>query len=208
MHYDPRQGKPKELPHNPFTSLVVPRPIGWISTLSEDGVNNLAPYSFFNAVSSNPPFVMFAAHPLKDSQANAERTGEFTVSMAVYPLREQMNETAREFEIEESEPEAVGIEMAPSVNVRPPRVAGSPIALECLYNATVPLVTSAGQQTHASVVIGEVVGIYIDDAVLVDGMVDLTLANPISRLGYLNYGVIGETFRMRKPPGTRERRRA
>lgn len=208
MHYDPRQGKPKSLPHNPFTSLVVPRPIGWISTISQTGVNNLAPYSFFNAISSVPPFVMFAGHPLKDSQANAEQTGEFTVSMAVYPLREQMNETAKEFEIDESEPAAVGLEMAPSVNVRPPRVAASPIALECLYSTTVPLVTSAGAATDASVIIGEVVGIYIDDEILVDGMVDLTRANPISRLGYMNYGVIGETFRMVKPAGIREKRRA
>ncbi|MEZ5881331.1 MAG: flavin reductase family protein [Nitratireductor sp.] len=203
MHYDPRQGKPAELPHNPFTSLVVPRPIGWISTLSEAGINNLAPYSFFNALSSNPPFVMFAAHPLKDSQTNAERTGEFTVSMATYALREEMNETSRAYEADESEAEAVGLEMAPSVNVKPPRVAASPVALECLYTATVPLVTSQGQRTDASVVIGEVVGIHIDDSILVDGMVDLTLANPLSRLGYLNYGVIGETFRMKRPRGIR-----
>lgn len=208
MHYDPRQGKPKGLPHNPFTSLVVPRPIGWISTLSNTGVNNLAPYSFFNAVSSAPPFVIFAGSPLKDSQANAEQTGEFTVSMAVYDLREPMNESAKEFEIDESEPAEIGLEMAPSVNVRPPRVAASPVALECVYNSTVPLVTSAGQVTKAAIVIGEVVGIYIDDAILVDGMVDLTRANPISRLGYMNYGVIGETFRMMKPPGTRQKRRA
>ncbi len=205
MHYDPRQGKPKELPHNPFTSLVVPRPIGWVSTLSESGVNNLAPYSFFNALSSNPPFVMFAAHPLKDSQINAETMGEFTVSMATYPLREEMNDTSREYDIDESESEALGIEMAPSINVRPPRVAASPISLECLYNQTVPLVTSAGVRTDASVIIGEVVGIYIDDSILVNGAVDLTLANPVSRLGYLDYAVIGETFKMKRPAGVRER---
>ena len=86
---------------------------------------------------------------------------------------------------------------------RPPRVAASPVALECLYNTTVPLVTSEGQRTDASVIIGEVVGIHIDDAILVDGMVDLSRANPLSRLGYLNYGVIGETFRMKRPRGIR-----
>lgn len=166
---------------------------------------NLAPYSFFNAVLSNPPFVMFAAHPLKDTQTNAEATGEFTVSLATFAQREQMNETSGNYGHDESEPGILGIGMAQSVNVKPPRVAASPAALECLYSKTVPLVTSEGKVTDGAIVIGEVVGIYIDDAVLVNGMVDLNLVDPLSRLGYLNYGRTSDIFRMKRPAPALER---
>jgi flavin reductase (DIM6/NTAB) family NADH-FMN oxidoreductase RutF len=105
MHYDPRK-KNHGLPHDPFLSLVVPRPIGWISTVSPSGVVNLAPYSYFNAVSSRPPYVMFASGGRKDSQRNAEQTGEFVASLATWDLREAMNQSSADYGPEEGEPAA------------------------------------------------------------------------------------------------------
>jgi flavin reductase (DIM6/NTAB) family NADH-FMN oxidoreductase RutF len=124
MHYDPRKGN-GGLPHDPLTALVVPRPIGWISTIAPNGVINLAPYSFFNAVAANPPFVMFASGGRKHSQRNAERTGEFVHSIAVWDLREEMNLTSAAVAPEVSEAELAKLELAPSQVVKPPRVARS-----------------------------------------------------------------------------------
>src|ERR1041385_1966935 len=155
MFYDPRRND-HNLAHNPWTALVVPRPIGWISTVSKGGVVNLAPYSFFNTVSAHPPFVLFSSNPRKHSQINAEETGEFVVNMATWELREVMNLSSAEFGHEISEPERVGIEMRPCLNVKPPRVARSPVALECKYNTTVRLTGSDGRLNPASVIVGEV----------------------------------------------------
>lgn len=162
MYYDPRRD-PHGLKHNPMTALVVPRPIGWISTVSRAGVVNLAPYSFFNVVSGAPPFVMFASKPRKDSQRNAEETGEFVYNMATYELREAVNASSTEWEPAISEPERIGLEMAQCREVKPPRVARSPVALECKYFKTVELVSADGTRNQSSVVLGEVVGIHIDD---------------------------------------------
>ncbi len=198
MYYDPRQDG-HNLPHNPFAALVVPRPIGWISTVDRNGVVNLAPYSFFNIVSSYPPFVMFSSKPRKDSQRNAEETGEFVANMATYDLREEVNATSAEFGPTISEPERVGLEMVPSRQVKPPRVARSPIALECKYYKTVELITSGGVRSASSMVLGEVIGIYIDDAVIVDGHVDVTRIKPIARLGYMDYAVVDRFFSIQRP---------
>src|SRR5947208_3498398 len=135
MHYDPRKND-HELPYNPFKALVIPRPIGWISTLGSSGVVNLAPYSFFNAVLSSPPMVMFSSSDAKDSRHNAETTGEFVTSLATWELREAMNASSGSFARGVSEPERLGVEMTPSVYVRPPRVKRSPVALECRYVKT------------------------------------------------------------------------
>jgi flavin reductase (DIM6/NTAB) family NADH-FMN oxidoreductase RutF len=199
MYYDPRH-KPIPLPHDPLTALVVPRPIGWISTLGPNGLVNLAPYSFFNAVASNPPFVMFASASLKHSQLNAEQTGEFVASLATYELREELNITSAMVGAEVSEPELARLEMAPSIAVKPPRVKKSPTALECRYLKTVELPGPDGQPHSFSIVIGEVVGIYIDDSVIVNGIVDLSRARPIARLGYLDqYTVVDTIFKMTRP---------
>src|ERR1700674_2623414 len=129
MYFDPRD-KEYPLKHDPLTSLVVPRPIGWISTLSRSGLVNLAPYSFFNAVASRPPFVMFASAGRKHSQHNAEESGEFVHNLAIWDLREEMNITSAAVGADVSEPELAGLEMVPSVAVKPPRVKRSPVAFE------------------------------------------------------------------------------
>lgn len=201
MHYDPRRNDHK-LPHDPFTSLVVPRCIGWISTISKAGVVNLAPYSFFNAVAAGPPFVMFASAGMKDSERNAEESGEFVHSIATFDLRDQMNITSAGVGPGVSEPELAKLEMAPSTMVKPPRVKQSPIAFECKYTQTVKLPGANGKPHAFSVIIGEIVSIYIDEAVIVDGKVDVSRVQPIARLGDLDeYAVVtAETiFKMKRP---------
>jgi flavin reductase (DIM6/NTAB) family NADH-FMN oxidoreductase RutF len=186
------------LRHNPFKALVAPRPIGWISTLSQDGVLNLAPYSFFNAVSDRPPFVLFSSGGRKDSVVNAEATGEFVCSLATYELREQMNQTSAAVGPEVDEMELAKLQSAPSKLVKPPRVDASPAALECKYYQTVTLPGTNGLDGNY-VVIGRVVGVYIADEYINDGMVDVTRYKPIGRLGYMDYAVVESVFSMNRP---------
>jgi flavin reductase (DIM6/NTAB) family NADH-FMN oxidoreductase RutF len=200
LHFQPEKNN-HGLPHNPFIALVAPRPIGWISTLNEHGSVNLAPYSFFNAVSSRPPMVMFSSSTPKDSRRNAEATGEFVVNLATYDLREEMGATSDPHGPAVSEPEVVGLEMSPSLCVRTPRVARARAALECRYDKTVELTDREGKPISSAIVIGEVIGIYIDDALIVDGKVDITRARPIARLGYKDYSVVDAVFPMIFPKG-------
>lgn len=198
MYYDPRREK-HGFKHNPMTALVVPRPIGWISTVSRAGVVNLAPYSFFNVVSGAPPFIMFASKPRKDSQRNAEETGEFVYNMATYALRDAVNLSSTEWGAAISEPERIGLEMAPCRAVKPPRVARSPVALECKYFKTVELVSADGTKNQSSLIIGEVVGIHIDESVIVNGHIDVTRMQPLARLGYMDYCAVNELFAIQRP---------
>jgi flavin reductase (DIM6/NTAB) family NADH-FMN oxidoreductase RutF len=198
MYYDPRRSN-HGLSHNPMTALVVPRPIGWISTVSRAGVVNLAPYSFFNVVSGAPPFIMFASKPRKDSQRNAEETGEFVYNMATYDLREAVNASSAEYGPAISEPDRIGLAMAPCREVRPPRVALSPVALECKYYKTVELISSDGTRNTSSVILGEVVGIHIADSVIVNGHIDVTRMQPLARLGYMDYCAVNELFAIQRP---------
>lgn len=198
MHYDPRS-EPHGLPHDPFTALVVPRPIGWISTLDGSGGLNLAPYSFFNALSGKPPFVMFASNNRKHSQANAEATGEFTVSIASYDMRVPMNASSAPVPAGVDEAAILGVDMAPSRLVRPPRVAAAPAALECIHTDSIALKGKDGRRHPTTIIVGEVVGIYIDDAVIIDGRIDFLKLAPLSRLGYRDYGVLSEVFEMPRP---------
>jgi flavin reductase (DIM6/NTAB) family NADH-FMN oxidoreductase RutF len=204
MDYDPRNEDPRKAPHNlahdPATCLVVPRPIGWITTISPAGVVNLAPYSFFNMISSKPPFVLFSSSSRKHSQRNAEISGEFVFNLATYDLRAEMNITGSDHTEELSEAEIAGLEMAPSKVVKPPRVARSPIALECTYNKTVDLVLSSGKTSVNSLVIGEVVNVHIDDAVIVDGNIDMARIRPLARLGYMDYTTVENIFAMHRVP--------
>jgi flavin reductase (DIM6/NTAB) family NADH-FMN oxidoreductase RutF len=206
MDYDPRT-EPHNLARDPVTSLVVPRPIGWITTIAPSGIVNLAPYSFFNLVAGRRhPFVMFSSAGRKHTQRNAETGGEFVFNLATFDLRIAMNETGAEYDEGVSEAEAAGLALVPSRTVKPPRVAQSPIALECKYNQTVALIGSDGKAADSSVVIGEVVNIHIDDGVIVNGMLDVRRMRPIARLGYMDYCVVDEYFTMlRVEP--RERRR-
>ncbi len=207
MYYEP-SNRNHGLPRDPFKSLVVPRPIGWISTISRDGVVNLAPYSFFNAVAFNPPVVMFSAgggRPpdlRKDSRRNAEETGEFVVNIATEAQREQMNLTSAEVTADVDEFALANLESLASRRVRPPRVAGSPCQLECEYLQTVAL-PSNDPAAHNAIVLGKVVGIHIDDSILTDGLIDMSKFRPIARLGYMDYTVVDNVFTMLRPKAQR-----
>jgi len=194
------------LPFDPFKALIVPRPIGWISSISADGIVNLAPFSFFNAVCHPPPVVMFcansdaAARPLKDSRMNVEATGEFVVNLATWDLREQMNASSAPVPADVDEFEVAGLTKAPSRLVRPPRVAESPAHLECRYLKTVELPRARPELSNA-IVLGEVVGVHISDVLLNEGRVDAARLKPIARLGYDEYAVVERVFRMGRPAG-------
>lgn len=197
--------RPAPLSHNPFNALVMPRPIGWISTIDAQGRSNLAPYSYFNAVSAEPPFVMFAANApapgkAKDSYRNLLEVPEFVANVVSGANREPMNASSAALARGVSEFEHCGIAALPSRLVRPPRVAAALAALECRVFQIVDLPpTPDGRENH--VIIGQVVGIHIDDSVIVDGIVDERLLEPLTRLGYMNYGTLGEVFTMQRPGG-------
>ena len=186
------------LKFDPFKALITPRPIGWISTLGADGVVNLAPYSFFNMVSTDPHYVMFSSGGRKDSQRNAEQTGEFVCSLATFKLRSQMNATGAFAAPDVDEMQHAGLTPAPSRIVKPPRVAESPVALECRYFKTVALPGNDPDNAYA-MVIGQVVGVHIADEAIVDGVVDVKKLGTIGRLGYLDYTVVDKTFSMAPP---------
>ncbi len=184
---------------DPFKALVGPRPIGWISSLAPDGTVNLAPYSFFNGVCDSPPTVIFSSAGRKDSIVNIEKTGEFVCNLATWDLREGMNVSSTNVGAEVDEFELAGLEKVPSTMVKPPRVAGSPVALECRYTQTVPMVDVDGEPLKYALVIGQVVGVYIDDALVVNDRIDIASAKPIARHGYMDYSVVTELFRLEKP---------
>ena len=194
MFYDTKSNA-HGLRHDPMKALVAPRPIGWISTIGRDGIVNLAPYSFFNMVSENPPYVMFSSGSRKDSQRNAEETGEFVCSMATYELREAMNVTSASVPPEVDEFVLAGLSSSPSRLVKPPRVAASPVALECRYWQTI---TPPSRSAYA-IVIGEVVGVHIDDRFVTDGLVDTVAMQPIARMGYMDYAVVDKKFTLGRP---------
>lgn len=187
------------LRHDPFKALVAPRPIGWISSRSADGAVNLAPYSFFNAVSDVPPFVMFSSGGRKDTLRNIEETGEFVCSLATYALKDKMNATSAAVGPEINEFELAGLTPASCNLVKPPRVAESPVAFECRHFKTIPLPGKKDGEDGYIVVLGHVVGIHLDEAVIRDGKVDVTTYRPISRLGYMDYAVVNEVFAMDRP---------
>ena len=157
MHYDPELEN-HGFKHSPFKSCVVPRPIGWISTLSANGVPNLAPFSQFQNITYDPPIVMFAANQRttaqrKDTVVNVEATGEFVWNMATYDLRDAVNLTSREFPPEVDEFEAAGLEKAPSLIVKPPRVEASPVHFECRHLQTIRI-PGNGDMGSADIVLG------------------------------------------------------
>ena len=204
MFYETRRNN-HGLPHDPFKSCVAPRPIGWITTLDNEGRVNLAPYSFFNGVASDPPMVMFANNapaerPAKDSLANCEATGEFVCNIATWDLREAMNRTSAPVPAGTDEMTLAGLEAAPSRLVKPPRVKAAPIHLECLYHQTVELPRNTPGGRNA-MVLGRVVGIHIDESVLSDGLVDPGKFKPIARLGYMDYTLVETVFTMHRPSG-------
>jgi len=178
------------LKHDPFKALIAPRPVGWISTVGKTGVCNLAPYSFFNAVSERPAYVVFGSAGIKDSLRNIEETGEFVCSLATYELREHMNMTSAAVPYGVDEFPLAGLTAAKCRLVGPPRVKESPVAFECRHHQTIVL---PGAGRHASgyhLVIGLVVGVHIDDRYIAGGIVDTAAMRPIARLGYMDYAVV------------------
>ncbi|RFC65293.1 flavin reductase family protein [Fulvimarina endophytica] len=187
------------LPHDPFKAIVSPRPIGWISTLSKDGTANLAPYSFFNAIADSPKLVMVASAGIKDMARTAVETGEFVCNLATGELAKQLVRSSANAPSEVDEFEMTGLTKAPCEIVRAPRVAESPAALECIVTDSFRPKTRSGEHPGAFVVIGEVVGIHIDERILVNGRIDMALAAPLARLGYLDYSVSDTVFTIPRP---------
>ena len=179
-----REFRPDELEgRNPYlllTSLVVPRPIAWVSTVSPDGVLNLAPHSYFNAISSEPLIVHFTSTGVKDTLRNVRATGEFVVNIVTEDLVEKANYTSANFPAEEDEFAWAGLETVPSTRVGPPRVAASPAAFACRVRA----ITSMG---NGNMVFGDVLAIHVDEAVMRDGRVAPELLKPVGRLGGAGY---------------------
>jgi flavin reductase (DIM6/NTAB) family NADH-FMN oxidoreductase RutF len=200
MFYDPRAGH--GLPHDPFKAIVAPRPIGWISTVDALGHHNLAPYSFFNAVCSNPPMVAFASEGVKDSVRNAQATGEFVCNLATAALADGMNISAAHVAPEVNEFELAHLETAPCRLVRPLRVALSPASLECKVTDILHLRDVDGRETDRHLVIGQVVGVHIDEAYLQNGLFDTARAVPIARCGYRDYASVTAVFQMLRPGET------
>jgi len=187
--------------HDPFKAIVAPRPIGWITALSAKGEVNLSPYSFFNAISSRPNIVMFSSENKKDAVAFIEETGEFTCSLVTRALAQPMNLTSAPLPRGESEYPHAGLEMAPSRFVKPPRVAGTPAALECKLLSIQQLQDLDGNAVPRWMVLGQVVGTFVDDAFVKDGRFDTAGANPIARCGYADYAEVTSLFSIQRPAG-------
>jgi flavin reductase (DIM6/NTAB) family NADH-FMN oxidoreductase RutF len=199
MFYRPEDGH--GLPHNPFNAIVTPRPIGWISTRGRDGHDNLAPYSFFNAVAYVPPQVMFASTSskedrgdTKDSVAQIRETGVFCVNIVEYAMRDAMNATSGMLPREVDEFEHAGIEKAQCETIDCARVAAAPANLECRMTQIIQL---EGASNFA--VFGEVVGVHMRDDCMTDGIFDVLRFNPLSRMGYRDYTVVRERFSLKRP---------
>ncbi|MDR3567142.1 MAG: flavin reductase family protein [Syntrophobacteraceae bacterium] len=203
MNYDPIAND-HGLPQNPFKSCVLPRPIGWISTISENGVHNLAPFSQFQNLTFDPPYVIFSANQntrgkRKDTVNNVEQTGEFVYNMATYDLREALNRSAAEVAPEIDEFELAGLTKAPSIMVKPSRVAESPIQFECVYYQTLRL-PGSGIMGTVDVIIGRVVRVHIKDEVIgPNGKIDVAAIRPLARLGYYDYTTVDSVFEMTIP---------
>jgi flavin reductase (DIM6/NTAB) family NADH-FMN oxidoreductase RutF len=198
--YEPRHGH--GLPHDPFNSIVGPRPIGWVATQDRRGVRNLAPYSFFNAFNYLPPIVGFASIGHKDSVRNAEQTGEFVWNLVTRPLAEAMNRTCAAVGPEVDEFVLANLTPVASLRVRPPRVGESPVAFECRVTQILRLQGADGRPLDTWLTLGEVVAVHILRALLKDGVYDTAAALPVLRGGgpadYFEV-TAAQRFRMHRP---------
>jgi len=201
---DPRK---HGLPYNPFKALVAPRPIAWVSSIGVDGVSNLAPFSFFNAVADSPPTVMFAPNGprpgggTKDTLTNIEQIGDFVVNLCSWDLREQMNLSSAHVGPEVDEFALSGLTAIPSSKVKSPRIKEAPVSLECEFMFRVRL-PSSHPKIENNTVFGKVIAIHIADELIVDGRIDMMRYRPISRLGYMDYSVLDNVFSMERPDQT------
>lgn len=198
--YEPTAGH--RLPHDPLNAIVAPRPIGWVSTVSADGVRNLAPYSFFNLINYRPPLIAFASSGWKDSVANVEATGEFVWNLATMAQAQQMNTSSASVGSDVDEFELAGLDALPASLVKPDRVASSPVHFECRLTQLIRLQNKEGRELDQWLVIGEAVGVHIDTATLEDGVYQTARPHPITRGGGpADYFEITESqlFKMARP---------
>jgi len=188
------------LRHDPFKALVVPRPIGWMSTVDVNGKPNLAPFSFFNAISDSPPMLMFSIANGKDSLVNVQATGECTCSMASRSLIDEMNMSSAAVNSEVNEFDLANLAAAESSTVKPARVANSPAAFECRLWKAIELPIVEGRSGYTTVLV-TVESIYVDDRYINDGMVDVAAMEPLARLGYMDYAVVNKDnmFSLNRP---------
>ena len=202
MFYKPSE--PHGLRHSPFKAIIAPRPIGWISSLDENGGVNLAPFSFFNAMAENPPILAMGINGshkeggVKDTLLNIQRTGEFVCNMVSYDIRDGMNATSEMAPREVDEFSLGGLTPVPSELVKPPRVKESFAHLECVYLQTIELPSNNPEHPN-TMVLGEVIGIHIDDRIIKDGMVDMETYRPLARLGYMDYCSVDSSFSLNRP---------
>ena len=187
------------LAHDPFKAIIAPRPIGWISTIDLNGVPNLAPYSFFNALSSSPPVLMFSSETFKDSARNARDSGEFVFSLATQKLHNEMNISSDTVPASENEYINANLSMAKCNKVASPRVEASPASMECVTLSCDELKDRDGKPIDTFLVIGQVVGIHINEDFIVDGRFDTAAANPLARCGYRDYASVSEVFEIMRP---------
>ncbi|WP_367110250.1 flavin reductase family protein [uncultured Psychrobacter sp.] len=209
MHYSPKKDGTRShgLPFDPFKSSTVPRPIGWISTISEDGKTNLAPYSQYQNLTWDPPMVMFVANQSvlddgksrKDTVRNLEQTGWFVWNMATYDLREAVNKSAKALPYGEDEFEFAGVTKADCIEAPAPRVAESPINFEIEYVQSIRIPTGDPVSTF-DIIIGRVAHVHIKDEFIMDnGKIDIEAIKPLARLGYYDYTVVEKIFEMKAP---------
>lgn len=195
--YNPQDGH--GLKHNPFKALISPRPIGWISSRSAKGISNLAPYSFFNALSEAPPLLGFSSSGRKDSLCNIEATGAFVHNVAGQELVTQMNASSAPYDHEISEIEMLGLATLPSDVVDVPRLAEAPASLECKLVDIRQLEDHKGAKLQNYLIIGEVVRVHIQERFIQDGMIDEAALAAVGRLGYFNYAAVSDIFALARP---------
>lgn len=198
MFYD-TESNAHGMAHDPFKAIVAPRPIGWIGTKGRDGSRNLSPYSFFNAVGDKPKMVMFSSSGRKDSLRNVEETGVFTASFVSRSLLDQMNASSAAVSYETDEFTLAGLTAAAGKLVDAPYVGEAVAALECRVTKVLTLPDMDGNDTDSHAVFGQVVGIHIADAMIRGGRFDLASADPIMRLGYMDYAGMGPVFELKRP---------
>ena len=200
MFYEPKK---RPLAIDPFKSLIFPRPIGWISSIDKKGIVNLAPYSYFNAIADDPPQVMFVAGASdkitqkKDTHTNIIATKEFVVNFATSTTRKQMNLSSKDFHEDEDEFLITNLKKRQSRLVRVPSVASSPVNLECKLLKIIKL--KSNTKKNSTMIIGEVIGIYIKDSFIKKGRIDSTAMRYIARMGYSEYTTVSSNFKMKRP---------
>lgn len=202
MKWKPQEEK-NPLPYSPFKASTVPRPIGWLSSIDEDGRENIAPYSQWQNLTFDPPRVMFSANQYpdgrrKDTVLNAEKTGWFVWNMATYALREEVNKSAMALEHDDSEWDRLDVTKEYADNLRIPMVKESPVKFECRYLSTHRLPGNSDVGS-VDIVFAQVETIHIDDDYITYGKLDILKAKPIARMGYFDYTVVTERFEMRVP---------